>query len=71
MQWTTMLACSVVVFAGVVTNLCMQARQLAAAAAELAESDKQKAKCVMLEGRAWHALRSAREAARCYTQACH
>ena len=54
-----------------VKNLCMQARQLAAAAAELAESDKQKAKCVMLEGRAWHALRSAREAARCYTQACH
>ncbi|KAK9845686.1 hypothetical protein WJX84_004302 [Apatococcus fuscideae] len=46
-----------------------EARQLAAAAAELAESDKQKAKCVMLEGRAWHALRSAREAARCYTQA--
>lgn len=49
-------------------DVCSQARQLAASAGELAETDKQKARCIMLEARACHALRSARNAFQCYTQ---
>ena len=44
-----------------------QAKRLAASARELAESNKQKARCAMLEARACHALHSWRDAFRCYT----